>query len=206
MHKHISGLNVIFFPEVFGRSDSCSGSKSPATNAAAASLASPFFIGFSHGREDTETAFSQGPIEIENILKEYQHPLYLQATTTAGGEAGGAPASKGTPRPPLHRYRLEFGYYSTGLVLLEIALWKPLSQITKRIRGSPEEMLRQLLKDHVPMVRAYMGDIYAQCVLSSLTMSNGDGVDGAPVATGSSEQARDVFAAEVVQRLAAAVV
>ncbi|RMZ75072.1 hypothetical protein DV737_g5474, partial [Chaetothyriales sp. CBS 132003] len=207
VHKNIAGLNIIFFPKVFGGlspPDSRSGFKSSATNAAAASLASPFFVGFSHGREDVETAFSEGPIEIQNALKEYQHPLYLQATTVSGGEAAGDSVSP--PQPPFHRYRLEFDYYSTGLVLLEIALWKPLNQITKRIRGNPREVQRQLLKNHVPMVRTYMGDIYAQCVRLCLEMCDGDGVGVVPIAARSSEQTRALFAAEVVQRLAAAVV
>lgn len=50
------------------------------------------------------------------------------------------------------------------MVLMEIAFWTPLKSITESIEGSRKEMLEKLLEKYVPLVSAYMGDIYGAAV------------------------------------------
>ncbi|KAF4633888.1 hypothetical protein G7Y89_g4226 [Cudoniella acicularis] len=73
-----------------------------------------------------------------------------------------------------HSFGQEFDYYSVGLVLIEIAMWKPLKTISEKISGSPEQLLQQLLKTHVSLVKTYMGDRYAKAVEECLTCYTGD--------------------------------
>ena len=67
-------------------------------------LERPYIIGLNRSRPDGQAWHTQGSWNGEN-LQNYQHPEY--------GSTG--------------RYRLEYDYYSLGLVLLEIGFWRPLS-------------------------------------------------------------------------------
>lgn len=141
LHKNICAFNIICFPKVF--------------KSVAESLSSPYFVGFNHCRLNDESAFSV----LEGPEMEYQHPIYLQNTKEYSDD----------PQKPIRRFRQEFDYYSVGLVLMEIALWQPLQKITIKIPGRPEELLKQLLKTHIPLVKTYMGDSYGESVRSCLT-------------------------------------
>jgi serine/threonine protein kinase len=141
LHKNICAFNIICFPQMF--------------NSLAESLSSPYFIGFNYARLNEENAFSDMP----GPEKEYQHPMYLRNTRNYLDD----------PQKPFRRFRQEFDYYSAGLVLMEIAFWKPLHLITKNITGTPEELLTKLLKTHISLVKTYMGDSYGESVRSCLT-------------------------------------
>jgi len=141
LHKNICAFNIMCFPQVF--------------NSLAESLSSPYFVGFNYARLNEEKAFSDLP----GPEKEYQHPVYLRNTRNYSDD----------PQKPFRRFRQEFDYYSVGLVLMEIAFWKPLHVITKNITGTPEELLTKLLKTHISLVKTYMGDSYAESVRSCLT-------------------------------------
>ncbi|KAL8856041.1 MAG: hypothetical protein Q9178_007350 [Gyalolechia marmorata] len=142
LHKGISALNIICFPDAFP--------------SIAASLSAPFFIGFNHSRMDDDNAYSSlsGP-EIE-----YQHPVYQRNALP--------PADNSTNA--IVRFRQEFDYYSVGMVLMEIAFWRPLKSITESIEGSPKMMLAKLLEKYVPLVKTCMGDMYGAAVQYCLTM------------------------------------
>ena len=144
LHKNICSFNLMCFPGVF--------------SAKAASITDPYMIGFNYSRLNDKTAFTEGP-GYELALREYQHPEYLRSSL---GEYSRHEDSQ-------IRYRQEFEYYSVGLVLLEIGLWKPLSRITKPLQGSPDEMLKRLLKDYIPVVKTHMGDFYGEAVKVCLT-------------------------------------
>jgi hypothetical protein len=160
LHKNICAFNIICFPKVF--------------NSLAESLSSPYFIGFNHSRLNDENSVVPGP------ETEYQHPQYLRNTMKYADD----------PQTPLRRFRQEFDYYSVGLVLMEIAFWIPLSAITKAVTGSPEELLTELLKKYIPLVKTYMGDSYGESVRSCLTCYTGD--DRTP------EKVREDFSVNVV--------
>lgn len=66
----------------------------------------PYVIGFSHSRPNDPMEPTHGP---DHERQDYQHPEYIK-----------------TPQ----RYRVDFDYYSLGIILLEIAHWKLLNQLT----------------------------------------------------------------------------
>lgn len=136
LHRSISALIIICFPGAFP--------------SIAASLARPYFIGFNHSRvnDDDEYSSPSGP------EMEYQHPSYQSNTRAYADDT----------RNVVVRFRQEFDYYSVGMVLMEIAIWKPLNSMTSKIEGSPEEMLSKLREKYVPLVRISMGDVYGAAV------------------------------------------
>ncbi|KAL9103274.1 MAG: hypothetical protein Q9163_001676 [Psora crenata] len=142
LHKGISALNIIYFPDAFLD--------------ITASLSSPYFIGFNHSRVNDDNAYSS----LSGPEMEYQHPIYQRNALSYADNSTNS----------MVRFRQEFDYYSVGMVLMEIAFWTPLKSFTERIEGSRKEMLEKLLKTHVPLVRKYMGDIFGAAVKYCLTM------------------------------------
>lgn len=139
----------------------------------AESLSSPFFIGFNHSRHNDERNYSS----LDGPEAEYRHPAYLQNQRSFSGQ-------------PAQRFRQEFDYYSVGMVLIELAFWKPIGEITKNVIGSPEEMRKHLLQEEMRRVRTCMGDAYAKSVNYCLDCYSGDDRDD--------EQVRNDFNDKVV--------
>ena len=171
IHKGISAQNIVFFPD--GRE----------TLEINRSLESSYFIGFNHSRPYNDDAFSS----LSSPDMEYQHPLYQRNKSRN--------ASSGV------RFCQEFDYYSVGMVLLEIGLWKPLHSIVDNIKGSPEQVRAKLLKKHVPRVRVHMGDMYAAAVRYCLAIEVIDGQQ--PHSPGA---IRDDFYRNVVMQISKCVV
>ena len=162
LHKSVSAFNIICFPEAF--------------TSIASSLEKPYFIGFNHSRKNDEQSFSDMP----GPECEYQHPVYLKNTSVNPYVTGSN-----------IRYCQEFDYYSVGLILLEIAFWKPLSTITQAIRGTPENMLKVVNEEKVAQKRILMGDLYFGAVKHCPTAYTGN--DRTP------EEVRNEFNAQVVE-------
>jgi serine/threonine protein kinase len=116
----------------------------------------PYFVGFSNSRPNQQSAFSEHMDHKSRLQMDFQHPEYRS-------------------RPI--RYRPEFDYYSLGMVLLEIGCWKPLSKMTEKMRGSPEDVLAELLRSRLPRLGQYMGMIFRDVVEACLTWSTQDAVD-----------------------------
>lgn len=94
-------------------------------------LDQPFIIGFNHSRPNEEFAFSEG---LRNSDSEYyHHPLY---------------------RSHIEGYRAEFDYYSLGIILLQIGLWRPINEIAS---VPPEQLREHVLKKLVPLLPQSMG-------------------------------------------------
>lgn len=63
------------------------------------------------------------------------------------------------------RYQTRFDWYSLGLVLLEIGLWKTLGRMIKEKKClSPEELLEHILQNYVPRLDFNMGRGYRRVV------------------------------------------
>ncbi|OCK97201.1 uncharacterized protein K441DRAFT_675268 [Cenococcum geophilum 1.58] len=137
------------------------------SNGSPASLDQPYLMGYDFSRFDGENEVSEKPVpNSEEDL--YRHPSAHPA----------APS----------RYRKEFDVYSFGLVLMEIAKWKPLKHIAKDFigrSGCTPDSLEQMKKTFLePISNKVMddlgfraGSIYTQVVMSclgslSLNMSN----------------------------------
>ena len=159
LHRNISSYNIIFFPDRF--------------TSIADSMSSPCFTGSTYSRLDHGEAFSSSaPVEQQEYVLDYQHPLRQQGR---------------------ERFRQEFDYYSIGLVLLELGLWMPLKKIVRDIRGTPEELLEALLKDWVPNLKSYMGTAYAEAVDTCLRLEFGE--------SSKTVEVRETFERKVLQKI-----
>jgi serine/threonine protein kinase len=134
--------------------------------AVASCISSPYLIGFNHSRESNEFAFTQGPSESVEV-GDYQHPDY---------RLGGAKV----------RFRQEFDYYSVGVVLLELGLWKPLSKITREKKTLSGHQIRDFLLQEVPALGSYMGrgyrDAVESCLNGSLSADKSENADSVGLA------------------------
>lgn len=116
----------------------------------AASIAQPYIIGFNHSRPDEKNAFTLGPPANPEQM-DYCHPKYLK-------EGSG--------------YRREYDYYSLGIVLLEIGIWRTLSSLSSTFKGddqSPEKLREFLLKKYVARLHSTVGKVYQSAVRACLT-------------------------------------
>ncbi|CAH0057454.1 unnamed protein product [Clonostachys solani] len=116
---------------------------------------SPRIFGFAGSRESKLDSITLGPDT--NDLRIYQHPNYIHGKT---------------------RYREEFDYYSTGLILLEIGLWSTLTTLTKSrtFQGaSPMKFREMIIERKVPELRESMGRRYMEateaCLQGEFTLS-----------------------------------
>ena len=107
-------------------------------------LSDPYVIGFLHSRPDKANVFTEGPDSLEN--RDYLHPDYLENDK---------------------RFEPCFDYYSLGLILFEIGMWRSLSKLTSK-GGSPRQMVKMLMADHLSSLRLKAGGVYAECVRSCL--------------------------------------
>ncbi|GAB1319486.1 hypothetical protein MFIFM68171_09696 [Madurella fahalii] len=124
----------------------------------------PRILGFAGSRENQLDSHTHGP-DIDSELQSYQHPEYLTHHA---------------------HYREEFDYYSVGMILLEIGLWRTLSRITraKHFKGiSDEEFRREVLTRKVPKLGIMMGTSYMEATRMCLeggfggTLVDADGKD-----------------------------
>ncbi|KAF4335478.1 kinesin [Fusarium beomiforme] len=147
LHKSLKSSNVVFFPP-----STTSESQNQATDtsnqgtyetwtATSQLIRHPYLVGFNHSRPDDPMAFTSGLADQES--RHYQHPAYLKAGTG---------------------YRMEFDYYSLGILLLEIGFWKPLSKITQDWTGSFEDRRQKLLTNRVPKLAQHMGRDYSEAI------------------------------------------
>jgi hypothetical protein len=113
-----------------------------------------FLIGFNYSRLNAKNAFTEGP-GYEEGVKDYQHPKYLKLQERQTQD----------PEQALRRFRPGYEYYSTGIVLLEIALWNTLHKMTLDWKGAePAQVTKAVIKHYIPVVKTYMGDSYASAV------------------------------------------
>lgn len=122
----------------------------------------PRIFGFAGSRENRLDSFTHGP-DVDRQLRNYQHPEYL------------------THR---ERYRGEFDYYSVGMLLLEIGLWSPLSEITESDRFqniSDEQFRREVIATRVTRLGVAMGTRYMEatrtCLEGGIAGKSGDSGD-----------------------------
>ena len=110
-------------------------------------IQNPYIIGFNHSRPDDHKAFTSGIKKSEILV--YQHPKYRRDT---------------------RGYKLEYDYYSLGVVLMEIGYWRPFHEIVG-FKGTYGEEHDKKLKDRIPQLRQYMGREFCEAVMVCI---NGD--------------------------------
>ncbi|CZR68797.1 uncharacterized protein PAC_18697 [Phialocephala subalpina] len=122
----------------------------------------PRILGFAGSRENELNSISEERDGIKE-LKDYHHPEYLSCKA---------------------RYREEFDYYSVGMLLLEIGLWRTLSEVTKSERFkymSPEEFRKEVIAKRVPRLDVLVGTHYMEatrtCLEGGFVRNPGDARD-----------------------------
>jgi serine/threonine protein kinase len=117
--------------------------------AKAESISRPYLTGFNHSREDGSNAYSVSSVR----NKDYYHPEYRNSDKDGKRK----------------RFCCEYDYYSLGLVLLELGLWRSLSELKAQKRGSrPDEFRKFLCDEMVPHLANSMGIFYRDAVLACL--------------------------------------
>lgn len=116
---------------------------------AAKSITEPRLIGFNHSRQDGLDAFTHG-MNAGSEQQDFSHPDYLKD-------------NKG--------FNHTYDYYSIGLVLLEIGLWRTLESMASTMKDddkSPESLRKFLLARYVPRLGNPVGEIYQKVVSTCL--------------------------------------
>lgn len=111
------------------------------------SLLSPYIVGFRHSRPHELVTFTEGPPLADGDDKYYQHPEYIRDNDT---------------------YTFKHDYYSLGIVLLELGLWKPLMKMGKLSGLSIEGFRQQLVDTVVPRLGQSMGTTFRDVVNAML--------------------------------------
>ncbi|KAI1118193.1 hypothetical protein F5Y14DRAFT_447075 [Nemania sp. NC0429] len=121
-----------------------------ALNDESEAISNPYIVGLHKSRPDGSFWLTDGPLA-DADLGDYQHPDY-----TKGGL----------------RYRPAFDYYSLGVVLLEIGLWRPISSWGSKFRDSTADEVRS---DLIEFCRSRlcikMGVVYRDVVLRCMDSS-----------------------------------
>jgi hypothetical protein len=81
------------------------------------------------------------------------------------------------------RFKAAYDYYSLGIILLEIGLWRPVqSMISRKSKASPKDIRDMLIKKHVQRLLHYTGSVYHSAVLACMDgslISSEEGDDAA---------------------------
>lgn len=115
-------------------------------------------MGFNHSRPDNPKEYTEAAWKRSAESRLYQHPVYLKNDS---------------------RFCVAYNYYSLGLVLLELGLWKPLSAMLARpeseeqafaqVEGSAD-LNRYLVDRKVPLLGQRMGKRYRDAVSFCLSV------------------------------------
>ncbi|RSM04489.1 hypothetical protein CEP52_006848 [Fusarium oligoseptatum] len=112
-------------------------------------VSGPWLIGFNHGRQDRAHLLSDIPSAHEDEeIPLCQHPSYVYDKT---------------------RFEKNHDRYSLGIVLLEVAYWKPVQEMRKNEKSVNITQFRErLLSKYVPKVAEIMGDNYMKATEACL--------------------------------------
>lgn len=120
-------------------------------------LADYRIIGFNHSRPDNPKEYTEAAWKRSEESRLYQHPSYLSTGS---------------------RFCVEYDYYSFGLLLLELGLWKPLPSLVLRSDSKDKasaqvkassDLTRYLLERRVPLLGQKMGKRYRDVVAFCLS-------------------------------------
>lgn len=143
IHRNVCSNNVLFFSKESGRSVDTEASATMQYE-----LAEPFIVGFDLFTEYNVTP-AEDPLQHRQVNL-YQHPDAFRRTAT---------------------YRAEYDAYSLGLILLEIGLWIPLSDLWKT-KYSLADFRSRLEAIWVKKLAAKVGSTYMNVVKDLLSAAN----------------------------------
>jgi hypothetical protein len=108
----------------------------------ALNICEPYLMGFQQSRQSRPGAYSDGSITTKE--RAFVHPSYQDGV----------------------RFHSAFDYYSLGVILLEIALWRPIDKVLAL--GTSADALRLLLEYAAKYVPKRMGTGYCEVVVACL--------------------------------------
>ena len=111
-----------------------------------------YLIGFAQSRADKDLTYTDGPTSTGDIDEYYEHPEHVSE-------------SEG--------YQVQHDYYSLGMLLLEIGLWKCLPDATPNW-PSVSNKRKTIMEEIVPQLGALMGISYHDAVLACLDDKRGE--------------------------------
>ena len=117
-------------------------------------LNEPYVIGFDHSRKDGQKEYSKGADQ-SSLSKEYLHPDYRVGSARA---------------------KLSFDYYSLGLLLLEIGLWMPISNVyghAQHRTSSPAVLREEYIRLCEKQLKMVMGSRYSAVTKKCLQYGSG---------------------------------
>ncbi|KAI0435525.1 prion-inhibition and propagation-domain-containing protein [Xylaria telfairii] len=136
-------------------------------------LGTPYICGFDCSRPDTPDALSEGvPTQLLHLQSAHERSLYRHPDLWQQGVAD-RESEENEGIVSHHRYRKSYDTYSLGVVLVEIALWHPVTKLIKQ-RESPTEFYSRLLTELVPELGYRMGRAYQDVVDKCLRGHFGD--------------------------------
>ena len=167
LHKGLRSSNVLLFPKLSGEIN----------------YADPFISGFDYSRPATNDEMTEMPSD-NPAADIYRHPS-VQSRNNREDAAG------------RESYKKSFDLYSLGIMLLEIAHWKPIDEILHIDLDSASPMQtrhvkRILLHDepkHLRWVKGYVGNTVEGVVRACLSAPEAFGMDG------DADEKREVVAA-----------
>jgi hypothetical protein len=181
LHKAFQSRNIIFF----GHSRSRAGERNVAssfpmlepTETHIMDIRDPRIMGFEFSRPNNRTEFSDIPVRNwMTLLKIYTHPEYLEPRRSFTNTAEISDDDSHT------RFKQEYDMYSLGCVLLEIGLWRRLTDLW-RPELSPVVWAQRLTQKYAPELGGRCGETYQKVVLSLLSSGDRQGQQAHPVMT-----------------------
>ncbi|KAF2808304.1 kinase-like protein [Mytilinidion resinicola] len=121
-------------------------------------IENPYVIGLTRARPDSDGWHSEGPNDARIV--DYSHPEYAKT----------------------RRFQVAYDYYSLGIILLEIGLWRSVGSITSKWpTAAPEAIKFTLMEKYVKDLRSQMGSAYYGAVLACMDgcLLSGEGRENA---------------------------
>ena len=105
-----------------------------------------YLIGFAQSRADKDLTYTDGPTSTGDIDEYYEHPEHVSESVG---------------------YQVQHDYYSLGMLLLEIGIWKCLPDAVSDW-PSVSQKRKAIMEEIVPQLGALMGTSYRDAVLACL--------------------------------------
>jgi len=136
------------------------------------SVRDPFLLGWEYSRSGQKGQCTENVLSWSGEADLYRHPGY---------DAEHLPENDGDEVTREGRFRAEFDQYALGCVLLEIGMWRRLTDLAGagRMMANPDVELREQwrlrLKDKAEKLLMDMGEVYSRVVLNLLCGLDADG-------------------------------
>jgi hypothetical protein len=163
MHKGFQSSNILFFSPITAQTGQAHTSSLPIRESSSmpVDICDPKVVGFEFSRPNSNAEFSDDMKRSLSRHEVYMHPGYLKSVL----------AKIDMEISDANRFKLEYDMYSLGCVLLEIGLWRRLTDLWKPEYTRREETywVQRLSQKYVPELGGRCGETYQQVVADLLS-------------------------------------